>query len=883
MITTTIKTAKPLVKKASKQKEYAPSVSHWAQKILSRKTAWKTELHIVEDSLKAEDTRLSFTLKSERGVSHPASLEFYRDGILNLSIRNPHNKSGFNYHDVESRPNLKPFFPHTTKVDKSQCIIHFSETSDSEKSSLKAKYSVLMNLNPFKLAFINNESGKEVIRINPEEKFSFGEHLLFDIRFPTHHLWGLAERADNPYLEDTTGASDSPKEPYKLWARDQANYKPFSPVGLYGSVPVVMNLQDEETRSMVGVFQANPSETYVEVEKSSMGHSNLTWLNQAGDLELYIMAADNYREYFHQLSLVTGFGYLPPIWALGYHQCRYSYMNEKEVDEVNEKLEEYRVPCDSITLDIDHTDGFQYFTWHKTSFPDPSALIQRLRASKRRLITINDPHLKAEKTYPIYQKAKDKQLLVRNHKGEVYQDNCWPGKSAWLDFVNPEAQDYWASLYHYENYPHATRDVHAWNDMNEPAVFNSEHQGSMNPKNKHRFLRNGEPRDVEHQYVHNIYGHLHTKGTFKGMIERDYPSKYRPFVLSRSFFAGTQKYSAVWSGDSGSKFTDLAAQVPLALNTSLCGMSFNGGDVGGFTGDPTPECATRWYQSGVFMPFFRAHSACDVKRREPYLYEPLYRNIIIKTIQERYRWLYYWYNTFEEYVRTGYPIMRTVWMESTQSMVTSSLIKDGSQYFVGSSLLVIPITQKNQRHVEINKGLQNEEWFTYEKGYIERNDEPIKTGLENIGVFIRAGSIIPLADLPTEFLSSQDVITRPLHLFITLGESGAAQGTFYFDDTESFEYQKKCYLRREFKFKDMKLTNRKADDDQICDNIKDSTISTITLCGTTEEVTQWNIANTAEFDLKEHKIDLKDQSHKIIHFTKLNLPLKSDWVIEFKK
>jgi len=879
--TTTIKNAKPVSKGSLKQKGYASYVASWAQQVLTKKTSRKPQLRLDEDTLKFEETQVTFTLLNERGVKHPGSLQFFEGGILNLVINNPNNKSGFSIYDVEPRPKLTSLYPHTTKNDNTQCVINFSETADYENSPKKSKYSVIINMNPFKL-FLLNDSGKELLQINADEKFTFEEHLLFDIRFPSHHLWGLAERADNPYLEDTNTIGPL-KEPYRLWARDHPNYKPYSPIGLYGAIPVVLNLQDEETRNMVGVYQANGSETYVEVDKTEGGHSDMTWLNQAGDFEVYITAADNFRDYFNQYAKITGFSYLPPIWALGFHQCRYSYMTEEEVDEVNEKLKEYDMPCDSITLDIDYTDGYKYFTWNPKTFPDPAAMIQRLRASKRRLVTINDPHLKADESYDLYKKAKEEGLLVRNEKGKIYEDYCWPGKSSWLDFLNPAAQDLWASMYDYKNYPHTTRDVHAWNDMNEPAVFNPETEASMHPKNKHRFFKNGEPRDVDHKYAHNLYGLLHTKGTFKGMVARDYPKKYRPFILSRSFFAGTQKYSMVWSGDSGSGFKDLASQVPLALNTSLCGISFNGGDVGGFMGDPTPECATRWFQIAMFMPFYRAHSAIDTPRREPYLYEPLYRNIIAKTIQERYRWLYYLYNTFEEYVRTGYPVMRTVWMETTQNIITPSLIKEGSQFFFGGNLLVVPIAEKHVRTVQIHEDLQNDEWFSYDKGYVEKNSEPIKTGLESIGYFIRAGSIIPLADLPAEFNSTEDVVTRPLHLFITIGQTETARGTFYIDDTESFDYQDKCYVRREFEFRDMKLTNKNIDEGQNSDNIRDNFISTITLCGTTEEITNWCVTNVKDHDLEDHKIDLKDKSRNMIHIRRLKLPVKSDWEIVFKK
>lgn len=661
---------------------------------------------------------------------------------MNFSIQNPNNTSGFNYYDIESRPKLVPLSPNP-ETSKDGMTLHFADQS----SSYTSKFKVVINYEPFNMQLINPD-GKVVVNFNANHQTNFTEHVRFDVRLPSHHLWGLAERADTPYLHDTN-KQEFHREPYRLWNRDHAKYKPNSPIGLYGSVPLLANLHDLETRAMTGIFHANPSETYVDVNKDPSGHSDITWLNNAGDLELYFIAANSIKDYFYKSAQVTGFGHMPPMWALGFHQCRWGYLNEDMIDDVNAKLKEHKIPCDSLTLDIDYTDSFKYFTWNHTTFPDPSAMIARIRKNKRKLICINDPHIKQDDSYHVYKHAKDNNMLVKDPKGDNYSNLCWPGKSTWLDFTNPEVQDYWSTLYHYKNFPYTTRDVHAWNDMNEPAVFDSTTENSMNPHNRHTFVKNGEKRDVEHKYVHNVYGHLQTKATFKGMIERDAPGKFRPFVLTRAFFAGTQKYSSIWSGDAGSKWTDLGAQVPMALNTSLCGISFCGGDVGGFMGDPSQECAVRWFQGGSFMPFFRAHSDMNTKRREPYIYDAQYRSIIIKTIYERYRWLYYWYGVFEEYVRTGYPIMRTVWMHKDyKTTLTEGLLKECHQYFVGDNVLVIPVVERFRRFVQIHEDLQKEEWFTHESGYVADPSETYKCGLERIGVFIRAGSVIPLIDVP---------------------------------------------------------------------------------------------------------------------------------------
>ena len=703
-------------------------------------------MKVASDTIAINKTLLTFELFN-KDVKVTAKLEYYRDGIFNFSIANPTNKSGFSFYDVEERPVLTALFPHIASKDQNKMTLLFSNDENYENASFKSKYKLVIDFEPFSMHLLTMD-GEVLLDFNSNNDLTISDQVMFDLRFPTPHLFGLSERADRVYIEGAK-AEDSQREPIKLSARDFAKYNVNCPIGLYGSVPVLVNMHNETTRGLTGVFQANASDTYVEVNNSLTGQADVVWLNYVGDIELFVFTSETLSDFFNKSAQVLGFSYMPPIWALGFHQCRYGYLDEAMVDEVNEKLKEFNIPCDSITLDIDYTDGFKYFTWNHKTFPDPDAMLKRLRKNRRRLITINDPHIKEDENYPVFKEGKEKGYFVRDQKGEIHINLCWPGKSCWFDYTNPAARDFWASQYRYDKYPYTDRYVHAWNDMNEPAVFDPTTDNTMNPLNLHTFYKNGEKRDVEHKYVHNIYGFLMTKGTYKGMIERDSPNKYRPFILTRSFFAGTQKYAAIWSGDSGSKWTDLAIQVPMSLTTSLCGIGFNGGDVGGFMGDPSQECAVRWFQAGSFMTFFRAHSEMNTKRREPYTYEPVYRSAIIRTIQERYRWLYYWYNCFEEYVRTGFPVLRTLWMDvKAKKKASLSLLKEDEQYFVGESVLVIPIVERYKRYIQIHEDLCDEEWFTIETGYVENSSEHYKTGLERLGVFIRADTILTFADLP---------------------------------------------------------------------------------------------------------------------------------------
>ena len=689
---------------------------------------------------------LSMTLQNKT-QSYDTTLKFFKDGIIHFATKNLKNKYDFNFYDVEERPKLTPLHIHIAEQTETQMALQFSNDKDQQQASYKSGYKLVIYFSPFNMELINKE-GKSVLKFNSRSNFRACENVALDFQFPTPHLWGLAQRADYAYLQDHLSQKGK-KKIYRLHSRDTPWYPAFCPVGLYGAVPIVINLHNYETRGLTGIFNANPSELYAEVNKHKSGVSDVFWLHEAGDIELYLIASDNPIEFFYRIAQVTGFGYLPPLWALGFHQAKMDYYYQDMIHDINDRMKAFNIPCDSIHLDIEFSNGFKYFTWNSDTYPDPEYLIRALRANKRKLICIHDPHVKLDEYYDIYSTAKKRGLLVKAADDSIYSAPCWPGMSTYLDMLNSEAVDYWASLYRYENFPYSTRDVHTWNDMTEPAVFDLR-CGKIAPATvMHTFLKNGVKKDVENRYVHNIYGHLTLKGTFKGMVERDYPQKYRPHIIGRGFFAGTQKYSIIWTGDPPCKFIDLKAQISSALNCGMCGLAFVGGDVGGFKGDPSPETMTRWYQYGAFTPYFRCHGDEGIKFKEPYVWNPKYRKIIANTVRERYKWLYYWYTTLEDYVRTGMPMMRGIWMDTKAKFpVTQSALTEEEQFLLGDSVLVVPVLSYYQRYVQIHEALWKEEWFTQETGYVEDNSKPYKVGLERIGVFIRAGSIMPFVDLP---------------------------------------------------------------------------------------------------------------------------------------
>ena len=396
------------------------------------------------------------------------------------------------------------------------------------------------------------------------------------------------------------------------------------------------------------------------------------WMSESGVLEAFLLPGPTPQAVFSQYAHLTGSAALPRYFAIGYHQCRWNYKSEEDVKAVDSGFDEFDIPYDVLWLDIEHTDGkkstttantathspdhstghrlmaspaavalllspssprlcvccallcsgwcdvcwcvlllrFRYFTWDGHNFPHPLDMQASLIAKSRQLVTIVDPHMKRDSNWAVHTNALEKGYYVRTAQDGVYEGWCWPGSVSYLDFLDPTIRQYWADQFSLERYVGSTSHLFVWNDMNEPSVFNGP-EVSM-PKDC-RHLHSS----VEHRDVHNVYGHFNLLSTAQGLLQRD---QLRPFVLSRSFFAGSQRYAAVWTGDNAAEWSHLAAATPMLLSLNVVGMTFSGADVGGFFKDPDAELLTRWYQAGAWQPFFRGHAHIDTKRREPWLF-----------------------------------------------------------------------------------------------------------------------------------------------------------------------------------------------------------------------------------------------------------------------
>jgi len=739
---------------------------------------------VAPESVVVSQNILSMSILTNTGETATMEIHFFEDGIFKLNCINPVNPSKFSFELVEKPSNLTPYsISDKVVIEKDLVVVSLTQ--------VQAK--VVITLNPFTIT-LQNENNETLFKVNSNNSLKFDENLTCDFTFSTEYLYGLPERATDLLLEDT-----QKDLPYRFYNQDVPVYPLGCKNSLYGTVPIIVG-RNPNSKTLVSMYWQNTSDTYIDIHRTGPT-TNAYWLSERGNLECYIFVSQSNISHYKATSNVFGHCAMPQYFSLGYHQCRWSYLDQKDVLHVNEKFNEHEIPCDTITLDIDHTNGCRYFTFNKKLYPDPVAMQEVLVQNGRQLVTIADPHIKVDEDYHVYSDAIKQELYVKDKDNKPFVGKCWPGESIYLDFLNEEARQHWASQYSYEKYLYSTPNLWAWNDMNEPSVF--EMPGNHMPiDNLQTFKSLSEPEkafQVEHREVHNIYGYCHHKATYGGMIKRNESQNIRPHVLSRSFYAGSQKFTAIWTGDTGASWEYLKNTVPQLLSLALCGISNAGGDIGGFMGNPEPELAVRWYQLGTFMPYFRGHSETTTKRREPWLYEKRYADIIKEAIKERYRLLPYWYTAFEEHCRTAVPLLRPIWFDQ-ESISEQDNMKEQERFFIGEGLLVVPVLDRGQLSIQGSlKGLEGR-WYDYFAKREVLGDEEIKIGLERIGCFVKGGHIIPTFDVKSYVKSSKDARESNIHLLIAVNEDDNASGKLYFDDGETFNYKKGSFTRKTVDF-----------------------------------------------------------------------------------
>jgi alpha-glucosidase len=533
------------------------------------------------------------------------------------------------------------------------------------------------------------------------------------------------------------------------------DYDPY-----YISIPFYQGL-DSRGRA-AGFFVDNVHRGHFEFDHE--GETRIHFVG--GQYVEYVFAGPSLQSILSDYTELTGRMSAPPMWALGYHHCRWHPYDQADVLEIAATYRKKGIPCDSIWLDIDHMDGYRVFTWNKAKFPDPPAMLSALKGNGFRTVTIVDPGVKVDPDYSVFQSGLAAKAFCLTEGGGVYEGQVWPGKTAFPDFANERARAWWGAL----NAQHVQSGLAGiWNDMNEPAT------GAI-PAYPMRF----DGGKYSHGTYHNAYALLMAMGTTEGL--RKAMPDLRTFVLSRAGSAGIQRYAANWLGDNMSRWDHLWLSLPMSLGLGLSGQPFVGADIGGFGEDCEAELLVRWFQAAALSPFCRHHNDAGGRDQYPWSFDARVEKICHAALDLRYRLMPYLYSAFVESSQSGVPVMRPLVMSD---QTDARLPEVDDQYLLGPHLIVAPVVEKGatSREVVLPAG----EWIGW------WTEVPAKSGavaapLDQIPVFARAGAVIPVwPEAPASTLAYRPE-TIDLHVFVP-SQDGTTESMLVEDDGETLGYE----------------------------------------------------------------------------------------------
>jgi alpha-glucosidase len=550
------------------------------------------------------------------------------------------------------------------------------------------------------------------------------------------------------------------------------NFDPY-----YTSIPFFYHCHaNARSARMAGFFIDNAYKANIDLGRDDV----YSYKFSGGQYTEYVFAGPNMREILADYTFVTGRMAVPPLWALGHHQCRFHDYTEEQILDIGRGYRERHIPCDVLWLDIGHMDGYRVFTWDTRKFPDVPAMVARMWNEKLRLVTIVDPGVKAEPGYPVFDEGRRRNLFCKTESGNLYIGQVWPGRTVFPDFSRSETRSWWSDL----NAKHLESGIAGiWNDMNEPAT------GDIEPFSM-RFDRDG--LNHPHERFHNQYALLMAMSTHEGMRQQN-PNR-RPFILSRAGFAGIQRYAAQWLGDNVSDWDHLRMSIPMAMGMGVSGQPFIGADIPGFSANPTPELAVRWMQYGAMTPFCRCHNEAGERDQYPWSFGRGVEKRNRAALDLRYRLLPYIYSAFVRASETGEPIQRPLVYDFQNDRHAR---ETDDAYLFGEALLVAPVFEPGQmaRHVYLPAGT----WVDWATGERHAGEQFITSAapLDRIPVFARGGRVIPTyAEAPPSTMGHYPELLE-LHVIIP-EEDGEFQSQLHEDDGISDAHTKGHFLRTTF-------------------------------------------------------------------------------------
>ncbi len=558
---------------------------------------------------------------------------------------------------------------------------------------------------------------------------------------------------------------------FHFWNSDTYGYRRGTDP-IYSTIPFALCVQPQRS---LGVFLDNPAQSYFFLGTADRP----AWAVGAlgNKLDVYLIPAATPAGVVESYTRLTGRTELPPLWSLGYQQSRYSYTDHEELMAIAEVLRSNRLPSDVLYLDIDVMDRHRSFTINTDAFPDMKGLLAKLRRLGFKVVTNLNPGIAVAGGYHVYEELKQKGFYVRDAQGRPIQAVVWPGNCIFPDFTRADARQWWGGLYR----PLLDLGFAGfWNDMNEPAAFETPIKTLPFESFFDDFGRNSP-----HALVHNAYGSMMARASFEGLSALQ--QNDRPFLLSRAGYAGLQRWAAQWTGDNVANWDHLALNLTMGLNMGLSGVVFNGADVGGYVGTPDPELFTRWMQLGALFPLYRNHTGKDTEMQEPWNFGEAALAASRQVMEWRYRLLPLFYALFRESSRTGAPVARPLFWHHGRDPKTYS-VED--QLLLGPHLMAAPVLKAGQRKRTVYFPA-NTVWFDWYTSaeYVGGREYEVEAPLNRLPLFVRGGGLVITGE-PMQWVGERP---RNVHT-IRVYPGGSGTATFYWDDGQTLAYKRGAYL-----------------------------------------------------------------------------------------
>ncbi len=559
----------------------------------------------------------------------------------------------------------------------------------------------------------------EVLLSTPDRAITMGDKgltIALDA-VGRERIYGLAECGEK---FEKTGRT------FTLWNHNDPKHHPIQ--NYYCQIPLTYHLPPDGGRCR-GQFLDNPGRVHVDLRHDMTGQVSLQC--ETGDIDLWLWFGGSLGAAVREWTDLTGRMERPPLWALGYQQCRWSYPTEKRIREIAEGFRSRRIPCDVIYLDIDYMDEYRVFTWDPKAFPQPEKMLADLSAQGFRTVAIVDPGVKVDEGFEVYDDFLAKNYFV-TLDGEPFQGRVWPGITHYPDFLREDARKDWGAFQAATLLDKGIAGI--WNDMNEPADFDGPN-GTFPDHVIHD--DNGHKR--RHVEVHQLYGFSMARASYEGQLAAR--PNVRPFTITRSGWAGVQRYSMVWTGDNQAIWNSMPFDLACNLSMGLSGISFVGCDIGGFGLNPTSELYGRWFEWGVFQPFCRGHADCSSIDQEPWAFTSDVEEKVRGLLELRMSLLPYFYGNFVHSSLTGDPINRPLVYDYPADPHTHFI---GDQFLIGSDLLIAPIMEPGMgRRMAYLPAGEWWDWWTGERAQGGRH-AIVEGPFGRPPLFVRGGAVIPM-------------------------------------------------------------------------------------------------------------------------------------------